>query len=253
MGNNTCRMTDMEEVPDCSVCLCSLDSCKSPITRLPCSDKHAFHTRCILQWEKRQNTPSCPLCRTSYDVGALGERKVHLERTLQATCGTSAITRAMFAMPDLESYWDAGDVTSGPRFDSANVTWDPETGETFYCEPEPEASDEESREIDYPSADEDDEKRYDSDDSDVSNGSWQSGASPRKRQFPWSSDRTDEDYRSEEEEDWFSNRRPKRRRLTSLGTSAATSRTLPTWPSRGLGVSPSDAWSSPWAPARVCV
>lgn len=47
---------------ECSICLQSLNNCLT-IT-LPCS--HAFHVRCIYQWNQHKTT--CPMCRCPFTI-----------------------------------------------------------------------------------------------------------------------------------------------------------------------------------------
>ena len=51
---------DFKSQKDCSICLCEFQD-DEEITPLPCTAKHYFHSACIENWLKTNNT--CPLCR----------------------------------------------------------------------------------------------------------------------------------------------------------------------------------------------
>lgn len=185
--------------------------------------------------------PSCPLCRTSYDVLPDMSRHVHLERTLQSTHGASDIAQAVFEMPDLSVYYD-----------SSNVIWDPEAREMYYCEPDMEVSDD-AREIDYPSDDGEDYGSYCGSDCDSYSNCGSEYGDECDDDFGSSNRGSDCDDRRFRPGPRYWGRAQGRRgadcdSCDDWPAAPRRPRTLPTWPAQGLGVAPSDPWSNPWTP-----
>ncbi|KAL3074533.1 hypothetical protein niasHS_015363 [Heterodera schachtii] len=53
---------------DCPICLSEFEVGETA-TKLPCEGKHKFHTECIGQWLKMQNT--CPSCRATINNSSI--------------------------------------------------------------------------------------------------------------------------------------------------------------------------------------
>jgi hypothetical protein len=53
-------MNISKETRECSICLIDYNTVDKIILIKSC--KHMYHKKCILEWNKRNNT--CPLCRT---------------------------------------------------------------------------------------------------------------------------------------------------------------------------------------------
>ncbi|MBM3886810.1 hypothetical protein FJ364_02665 [Candidatus Dependentiae bacterium] len=73
------------EEQTCNICY-EQSSLLKPFIQLACSTKetaHLFHTGCILQWEKQQNSPkNCPMCRTQLSMRDIRNAK-QLEKEAQ--------------------------------------------------------------------------------------------------------------------------------------------------------------------------
>lgn len=66
------NITDLNKIPEdkkeCVVCLCAFELNQKALI-LPCT--HLFHTNCIKDWFKTQNT--CPICKFKLDRDTLNE------------------------------------------------------------------------------------------------------------------------------------------------------------------------------------
>jgi hypothetical protein len=59
-----------DEDKKCSICFLEYGE-NDEITPLPCDDRHFFHTQCIEDWLKANN--SCPICRKPINQEAIKE------------------------------------------------------------------------------------------------------------------------------------------------------------------------------------
>ncbi|XP_057814466.2 uncharacterized protein LOC131028234 [Cryptomeria japonica] len=62
----TMKEISYKHISEGSICAICLDNflVEEQACEMPCNENHIFHTKCIRQWLKRQNT--CPVCRTEF-------------------------------------------------------------------------------------------------------------------------------------------------------------------------------------------